>query len=270
MVRAAAANRPRIYCSAEWHLRDNPRAGLIHTLALHLTDSGRAEFFVSQPHVAEYFGWNLKTVKAAFAALRESGLFVLLRSGKGGAGQGNFASVYRVLSHSQLSKTAHPCREAGMGPKTGSLVSSTSSPENGPDPKIPAHGAGVRQNIGPKTGSLVSDESPKESTSSDADAPVNQSSASPTSKAKFSYFPSNFAPSDDNRALASKLGVNLRDSVQAFTDYCLSTGTRRVDWHRALNTWLRNDSKWDRGKPKRQQVTGSALDNLRALEEKYK
>jgi hypothetical protein len=42
----AAANPPRIYCSAEWHLRKNPRAIAIYTLALRLTKGGKEEFLV--------------------------------------------------------------------------------------------------------------------------------------------------------------------------------------------------------------------------------
>jgi hypothetical protein len=102
--------------------------------------------------------------------------------------------------------------------------------------------------------------------SSGADASGNQSSASPTPKPKFTYFPSDFTPSHDNLALANKLGVDLVESLPAFKDHHLSKGDRSSDWNKSLNGWLRNERKY--GQPK-WVTTGSLTDNQRELEEKY-
>ena len=75
---------PFIHCSSGWHLRGNPRAFLIYDLALRLTDGGKSAFYLSNRQLAKYFGWDVKTVRAAFVALRKSGLFKLLRSGRRG------------------------------------------------------------------------------------------------------------------------------------------------------------------------------------------
>ena len=257
----AAAHRPRIHCSAEWHLRESPRAIAIYHLALRLTGGGKREFMLSQPQLATYFDWDIKTVRDAFVALRGSGLFKLLRGGTGGDGQANFANVYGVITHSKLPKADHWVMQEVVAQPEQELVGEGENGRGG----LPETGRGGL----PKTGTLVYEQSTSNLRGSDAMASANQS-ASPTPKPKHSYFPSNFAPNDNNRALARKLSVNLQESFQAFTDYCLSNGTRHVDWHRALNTWIRNDRRWDRGQPKRQEVTGSALDNMRALEEKYK
>ena len=260
-----------LFCSSEWHLRDNPCAFLIYALALRVTGGGKTEFFVSQPRLAHYFQLNLKTVKTAFKALRDSGLFVLLRSGRGGDGRGNYASVYRVLTHSQLSRTGeYHCLDDqdGMGPETGSLVSDTTSPENGTDPKLSAHGTVFRQFMGPETGSLVSDKSTRESTSSDAAASDHLPSAPPAPKPKYSHFPSNFAPNEESRALASKLGLNLMESLPAFRDHHLSKGDRSMDWNSAFNGWLRNERKFSR-QPQPWVTTGSLTENQQDLVEKY-
>src|SRR5580698_2301990 len=103
----AAAHRPRIHCSAEWHLRESPRAIAIYNLALRLTGGGKREFMLSQPQLATYFDWDIKTVRDAFVALRKTGLFKLLRGGTGGEGQANFANVYAVITHSKLPKADH-------------------------------------------------------------------------------------------------------------------------------------------------------------------
>jgi len=98
------ANGPSIYCSAEWHLRDNPRACAIYSLALRLSNSSKT-FFLSQPQLAQYFGWSLSAVKDAFRLLKKSGLFVLIQKGRGGDVRSlDFASTYHVLTHSELPK----------------------------------------------------------------------------------------------------------------------------------------------------------------------
>ena len=152
--------RPPIYCSSEWHVRDDPRAFMIYSIALHLTEGGKNEFYLSQGQLAHYLGWNIKTVRSAFRALRQAGMFTLVRRGYGGNGLANFASVYSVIPHSKLAATdkcwainadtvqeQHKSTAHGGGVKTGSYP----LPESGSYPL-------------PATGTLVSDQSPKEST----------------------------------------------------------------------------------------------------------
>src|ERR1700722_6286510 len=97
MTAIANDRLPPIHCTAEWHLRETPRAALIYTLALRLTKGGKTDFYLSQGQLSKYFGWDVKSTRSAFRALERSGLLVLLRSGKGGNGYANFASVYKVI-----------------------------------------------------------------------------------------------------------------------------------------------------------------------------
>lgn len=88
-------------------MRDDPRAFLIYSVALRLTDSGQNEFYLSQSQLARYFGWDRKTVREAIRALCKAGLFKLLRSGRGGNGTPDLANVYRVIPHSKLVGVGH-------------------------------------------------------------------------------------------------------------------------------------------------------------------
>lgn len=257
----ATANPPRIHCSAEWHLRDNPRAIGIYTLACHITKGGsKGNFFLSQPQVAQYFGWDLKTVRTAFKAVRDAGLFTLLRKGSGGDGHANYANIYDVVTHSKLPKDKHPCWTL---PENGTLVYKSKAKDQRKT------GGGVRNGRGPlpETGTLrdlpetgtLGYESTSKSTS-DASASENQSSASP---GKFTHYPEDFQPNDNNRALASKLGLDIKESLAAFEDYHISKGDRSRDWSRSFNSWLRNERKFSRQqKPKME--TFDALKAFRA------
>ena len=93
---------PRIYCGSEWHMRKNPRAHMIYSLALHITKGGKNTFYLSQGQLAQYFHWDRKTVRLACQALVQAGLFVLVQRGRGGIGLTNTANVYRVLTHAKL------------------------------------------------------------------------------------------------------------------------------------------------------------------------
>jgi hypothetical protein len=95
----------KLHCSSEWHLRHCPRVSAIYTVALRITKGGKNPFRVSNRNLAMYFGWHPETVREAMRALRQSGLFVLLRNGTGGEGRQNFASVYQVQTHSELAKS---------------------------------------------------------------------------------------------------------------------------------------------------------------------
>lgn len=111
MTATTATKSPPIFCSAEWHLRDNPRAAAIYSLALRLTKGGKKMFFLSQRQLAAYFGWCLDSTNAAFKTLARSGLFLLVAKGSGGdPHRQNLASRYQVLTHAQLArKTGHDC-----------------------------------------------------------------------------------------------------------------------------------------------------------------
>ena len=262
----ATANPPRIHCNAEWHLRANARAIGIYGLALHITKAKRP-FFLSQPQVAEFFGWNLKTVRAAFKALRDSGLFTLVRSGSGGGdGHANYANVYTVTTHSKLAKEKHPCRPL---PETGTLVFKAEQEQQGKNRyPLPETGRGPLPETGtlgpqPETGTLVYESTSK--STSDAVAPENQPSASPLKpKGKFSDFPKDFQPNDANRALASKLGLDIKESRDAFEDYHIHKGDRSREWNRAFNGWLRNARKFGRPQKPPQVPMFDALKAFRA------
>lgn len=263
---AKAANPPRIQCNAEWHLRENPRAIGIYGLALHITKAKRP-FFLSQPQVAEFFDWDLKTVRAAFKALRDSGLFTLLRKGSGsGNGHANYANVYSVTTHSNLAKDQHPCRPL---PETGTLVSKAKENNEGKTGGGSKNGRGGLPETGtlialPETGTLVSD-SPIKSYS-DAGAPGKQTPATP---GKASPFPDDFTPDDEDRALAEKHGVDIDDALTRFEYYYRGKGTRMADWHASFKGWLMNARDFSRQRPSPPKTTGSLTENYRALRERY-
>ncbi|HHA0037638.1 TPA: replication protein [Yersinia enterocolitica] len=60
--------------------------------------------------------------------------------------------------------------------------------------------------------------------------------------------PVGFSPTEKHESLAAKLGVNLQNEFEAFSDYHESKGSKFKNWDAALNTWLRNSVKFS-GKP---------------------
>lgn len=58
-----------------------------------------------------------------------------------------------------------------------------------------------------------------------------------------------FAPNDTNRRIAQKLGVDLAAVLPQFLDYHAAKGSAFVDWHRALNTWIRRERPEPVAKP---------------------
>ncbi|HFF6863431.1 TPA: replication protein [Yersinia enterocolitica] len=60
--------------------------------------------------------------------------------------------------------------------------------------------------------------------------------------------PVGFSPTEKHESLAAKLGVNLPNEFEAFSDYHESKGSKFKNWDAALNTWLRNSVKFG-GKP---------------------
>ena len=255
-MNTADDNRPPIYCGSEWHVRDNPRAFMIYSLALRLTEGGKNEFYVSQAQLAHYLGWNIKTVRAAFGALRQAGMFTLVRRGYGGNGLANFASVYRVIPHSKLASTDkcwptnadtgqehHKSTAQGGGVKTGSYP-------------LPATGSYPL----PTTGTLVSDQSPKESTNPPRTsfAPASQDSASPQkvntntnnntflgrgkinpNPAPLREIPDGFRPDESNVRYADKHGLNLKEEVASFSDLHGSIGNERSNWQAVFREHLK-------------------------------
>jgi uncharacterized phage-associated protein len=88
----------RLTCGTEWHLRDNPRAFAIYSLALDVAVGGDT-FARSRPEVAEFFDWDIKTVRSAFAMLLQLGWFAPTAD----------ANVYRIVPHSELYQAGGSC-----------------------------------------------------------------------------------------------------------------------------------------------------------------
>jgi hypothetical protein len=53
--------------------------------------------------------------------------------------------------------------------------------------------------------------------------------------------PEDFEPNDTNRRLAEERGLDLADVVANFLDHHRAKGNTMVDWHLALNTWIRRE-----------------------------
>ena len=92
-------NKQKLACYAEWHLRDHPRALAIYSFALGLTGSGQSTFTMTRLHVSEFFGWDVKTVRTAFAALVSSGWLA----------PAGTANCYHVLTHEELRQAGCIC-----------------------------------------------------------------------------------------------------------------------------------------------------------------
>jgi hypothetical protein len=73
-------------------------------------------------------------------------------------------------------------------------------------------------------------------------------------KGKFTYYPENFTPNDDNRTLASKLGLDIKESLAAFKDHHIQKGDRSLDWNCFFNGWLRNERKFSPQRQEKKQV----------------
>jgi hypothetical protein len=242
----AAAHRPRIHCSSEWHLRESPRAIAIYHLALRLTKGGKDEFFLSQPQLATYFDWDIKTVREAFAALRESGLFKLLRGGFGGEGQANFANVYAVITHSKLPKTDHWTLQEVVAHSEQELVGEGKTGRGG----LPETGRGVL----PETGTLVYELSTNKSTSpSPSDETTNEEKeitpglrrtreaslrSNPNRNPIPIPIPEPFEADENNRRYAMKNGLNLQWELDGFVALHGSIGNERKNWQAVFRRHL--------------------------------
>jgi uncharacterized protein YdaU (DUF1376 family) len=78
-------------------------------------------------------------------------------------------------------------------------------------------------------------------------------------------YPEDFQPSDANRALASKMGVNLENALAAFKANHLSKGSAFKDWHQALTTWLLREPSFNRAPAKKQPLP--TFDAVKAFRE---
>jgi hypothetical protein len=98
-----------LHCTAEWHLRECPRAVVVYSLSLHLSEvqpDGKRYFWLSVRQVADYFEWHKNTVLLAIASLKKSGLFKLVK--KGG---GKESSRYQVLTHFEVAReSSNSCK----------------------------------------------------------------------------------------------------------------------------------------------------------------
>lgn len=56
--------------------------------------------------------------------------------------------------------------------------------------------------------------------------------------------PDDFEPNETNQRVAQEHGVKISDELPQFCDYHRAKGSMMKDWHAALNTWLRNASKF--------------------------
>lgn len=80
--------------------------------------------------------------------------------------------------------------------------------------------------------------------------PVVPESSKPAKDSKrATQYPAGLIPSDGNRKLAEKLGVDVAQEFDAFSDHHRSKGSTFKDWTLAFNTWLRNSVKFSPKKP---------------------
>jgi hypothetical protein len=117
-----------LYCRTSWHLRKNPRAAVLHDLAMQITCGGLTEFHLSRRQVAKYFGWGNASSDDAFNECEREGFFIRTVTGRGGRfGQPSFANSYTVLTHKQVAEEGkHPClcaEEGDTRPLMGTGVS---------------------------------------------------------------------------------------------------------------------------------------------------
>lgn len=61
--------------------------------------------------------------------------------------------------------------------------------------------------------------------------------------------PADFVPNDTNRRIAAERGLDLRSVFEQFADHHAAKGSTMLDWHRAFNTWLRNERPANGGRP---------------------
>jgi len=87
-------------------------------------------------------------------------------------------------------------------------------------------------------------ETTAESTTENTQTPLASGDAKPAKKN--TQLPDDFEPNENNRATAEKQGVDLEQELASFKDYHGAKGSKFKNWNLALNTWLRNASKFSR------------------------
>jgi hypothetical protein len=202
---------------------------MVYSLALRLTEGGKNEFFLSQTQLAQYFGWDVKTVRSAFRALRDAGMLRLLRGGRGGDGRANLANIYQVLTHSKLASTGkYLC---------WLLPDAEAEPSRGEDGRehLPKTGRSPL----PETGILVSEESTNESTNPSQSAGLQLVAPSIKTNPK-SELTEDFCPDASNERYAKKNGLDLKEELAAFSDFHRSIGNERRNWQAVFRTHLVN------------------------------
>lgn len=73
------------------------------------------------------------------------------------------------------------------------------------------------------------------------DPTLQESGADKPPAARKRAFPHDFEPNEANRRLADERGLDLDAVIAHFRDHHESVGNKFVDWHKALNTWLRRE-----------------------------
>src|SRR5437879_12448182 len=76
--------KSKIFCSAEWHFRDNPYSGAVYSLAQHIAKpdrerGGRRYFYLSLQETADYFGWGKPSAAKAITVAESTGVFLLTK-----------------------------------------------------------------------------------------------------------------------------------------------------------------------------------------------
>lgn len=81
-----------------------------------------------------------------------------------------------------------------------------------------------------------------------------EKSATPKKRKNRTSMPEDFQPTEQHKKLAESLGVNLSAVFPQFADYHAAKGSKFVDWHAALRTWIRNDAKFRAGNKNKKQT----------------
>jgi hypothetical protein len=148
--------------------------------------------------------------------------------------EGYIRSGY-VRGHGKRYTIANPIRWSMVLPKNGESVKGDSAEVGSSTPQM----CGA---VLPINGEANKEQKPKtknKGKSGGANAPASRAT----------QLPEDFQPNEQHQRLARELGVvNLESCFAAFCDFHKSKGNVFRDWNRALNTWLRNEIKFNRGR----------------------
>jgi hypothetical protein len=87
-------------------------------------------------------------------------------------------------------------------------------------------------------------ESKEERESGSSDPAGSKGSASARDRKRRSQLPAGWEPTDEHRARASKLGLDLADELERFRLHAESTGRVMANWNAAFTTWLINSRRF--------------------------